>query len=344
MIGEKLLHYEIVEKIGAGGMGEVYRARDGKLGRDVAIKILPTEMSGDPERIARFDREARTLASLQHSNVATIYGFEEVGGTRFLVMELVEGGDLNSRIAAGGLSLDETLTIARQIATGLEAAHERGIVHRDLKPANIMLTETGEAKILDFGLARAWFGDTSDETANSISPTITAAMTAAGTILGTAAYMSPEQARGRSVDRRADIWAFGAILWEMVTGKRLFDGETVSDTLAAVLRAEPEWELLPVDEAPQLCRLIERCLVRDPQLRLRDIGEARILLAGRRHREFTSVGVVDRCAGCDRSTSRAIRVSLADRRGCWFDNARRLGQLPDGNCWRPRPNLSFSIR
>ena len=276
MIGQKLLHYEITDQIGAGGMGEVYRARDTKLGRDVAIKILPAELSGDPERIARFEREARTLASLQHPNVATIYGFEEVDGTRFLVMELVDGADLGSRLAAG-FSLDETLSIARQIATGLEAAHERGIIHRDLKPANIMLNDAGEAKILDFGLARAWYGD-DEESEIEHSPTITAAMTAAGTILGTAAYMSPEQARGRSVDRRADIWAFGVILWEMVTGKRLFEGETVSDTLAAVLRAEPTWEELPVEEAPQLCRLIERCLVRDPQQRLRDIGEARIFL------------------------------------------------------------------
>ncbi len=278
MIGSTLAHYEIKDLIGKGGMGEVYRALDTKLGREVAIKILPTELSGDPERAARFDREARTLASLQHPNVASIYGFEEVDGTRFLVMELVKGKDLSHRIQAGDLALEETLTIARQVATGLEAAHDRGIVHRDLKPANIMLTETGEAKILDFGLARAWFGDTEDDSDMANSPTLTAGMTQAGMILGTAAYMSPEQARGRHVDRRADIWAFGVILWELITGKRLFDGETVSDTLAAVLRAEPEWDLLPVEEAPLLCRLIERCLVRDPQQRLRDIGEARILL------------------------------------------------------------------
>jgi serine/threonine protein kinase len=278
LIGKILAHYEILGLLGKGGMGEVYRARDSKLGREVAIKILPAELSGDPERTARFDREARTLASLQHPNVASIYGFEEVGGTRFLVMELVEGQDLGAHMHGDRLSIDETERIARQIATGLEAAHERGIVHRDLKPANIMLNEAGEAKILDFGLARAWYGDPADGSAMENSPTITAAMTQAGTILGTAAYMSPEQARGRNVDRRADIWAFGVILWEMVTGQRLFEEETTSDTLAAVLRAEPDWELLPVDEAPHLCRLIERCLVRDPQQRLRDIGEARILL------------------------------------------------------------------
>ncbi|NNE06979.1 MAG: protein kinase, partial [Gemmatimonadetes bacterium] len=278
MIGKTLAHYEIVGLLGKGGMGEVYRARDTKLGREVAVKVLPKELSGDPERAARFEREARTLASLQHPNVASIYGFEEVDGNRFLVMELVEGQDLSTRLREGKPSLDSTLRIARQVATGLEAAHEKGIVHRDLKPANIMLNDAGDAKILDFGLARAWFGDPNAEGSMEHSPTITAAMTQAGTILGTAAYMSPEQARGKNVDRRADIWAFGAILWEMVTGKRLFEGETISDTLAAVLRAEPEWEKLPVEEAPHLCRLIERCLVRDPNLRLRDIGEARILL------------------------------------------------------------------
>jgi predicted Ser/Thr protein kinase len=279
LIGKTLAHYEITALLGKGGMGEVYRARDSKLGRDVAVKIFPVELSGDAERTARFEREARTLASLQHPNVASIYGFEEVNGTRFLVMELVDGEDLDSRLGHGAIPLDDTKRIARQIATGLEAAHECGIVHRDLKPANIMINGAGEAKILDFGLARAWYGDAGDTDMEN-SPTITAAMTQAGTILGTAAYMSPEQARGRTVDRRADIWAFGAILWEMVTGERLFGGETISDTLAAVLRAEPDWEKLPVEDDPLLCRLIERCLVRDPQQRLRDIGEARILLQG----------------------------------------------------------------
>lgn len=278
MIGKSLAHYKITDLLGKGGMGEVYRARDTKLERDVAIKVLPPELASDPERSARFDREARTLASLQHPNVASIYGFEEIEGTRFLVMELVEGEDLSVRLEKGTLHLDETLRIARDIATGMEAAHEQGIVHRDLKPANIMLTPSGEAKILDFGLARAWFGEGENTSDMEHSPTITNAMTMAGTVLGTAAYMSPEQARGGHVDRRADIWAFGTILWEMVTGKRLFQGQTVSDTLAAVLRDEPDWSQLPVEEAPQLCRIIERCLVRDPKLRLRDIGEARVLL------------------------------------------------------------------
>ena len=278
MIGKSLLHYEIKDRIGKGGMGEVFRARDTKLGRDVALKILPTELSGDPEREARFQREARALASLQHANVASVYGFEEVDGVRFLVMELVTGAELTERMEKGPIPVDETLGIARQLAAGLEAAHESGIVHRDLKPANVMESAEGEIKILDFGLAQAWFGDNPDQQDSASSPTLTAAMTQVGAILGTAAYMSPEQARGGRVDRRADIWAFGVILFEMLTGKRLFEGETVSDTLAAVLRAEPDWEDLPVADAPELCRLIERCLERNPKQRLRDIGEARIFL------------------------------------------------------------------
>jgi serine/threonine-protein kinase len=277
LIGKTLGHYEITAQLGKGGMGEVYRARDTKLGREVAIKVLPKEMSGDPERVARFEREARLLASLQHAHIASIYGFEHDGGLQFLAMELVEGQTLEDRLQEGALSRDETLRIAGQMAAGLEAAHEKGVIHRDLKPANVMLTGDGDVKILDFGLARAWFGDAEEEDIGA-SPTITAAMTQAGTILGTAAYMSPEQARGKNVDRRADIWAFGAILWEMVTGNRLFGGETISDTLAAVIRAEPEWEVLPTEAQPRICHLIERCLVRDPRQRLRDIGEARILL------------------------------------------------------------------
>jgi Tol biopolymer transport system component len=278
MVGKSLLHYEIKDKIGKGGMGEVFRARDTKLGRDVALKILPAELSGDPERELRFQREARALASLQHHNVASVYGFEEFEGTRFLVMELISGAELTDRMGKGAVPVEETLNIARQVASGLEAAHENGIVHRDLKPANIMETEEGEVKILDFGLAQAWFGDDAAQQESATSPTMTAAMTQAGAILGTAAYMSPEQARGLAVDRRTDIWAFGVILYEMLTGQDLFKGETISDTLAAVLRKEPDWEALPVDEAPELCHLIERCLERNPKQRLRDIGEARIFL------------------------------------------------------------------
>lgn len=278
MIGKSLLHYEITKSIGKGGMGEVYAARDTKLGREVAIKILPAELTGDPEREARFQREARALASLQHANVASVYGFEETEGLRFLVMELISGKELGERLESGPVPVAEVREVARQIAAGLEAAHEAGIVHRDLKPANIMETDEGEVKILDFGLAQAWFGDSPDSIESAASPTVTAAMTQTGAILGTAAYMSPEQARGAAVDRRTDIWAFGVILFELLTGHQLFRGETTSDTLAAVLRKEPDWESLPVDEAPELCRLVERCLVRDPKQRLRDIGEARIFL------------------------------------------------------------------
>jgi Tol biopolymer transport system component/predicted Ser/Thr protein kinase len=278
LIGKTLAHYEIVSMLGKGGMGEVYRARDPRLGRDVALKVLPADLANDAERLARFDREARTLATLQHPNIASIYGFEEDEGQRFLVMELVEGRELAEVCQAGKIDLDETLRIGLQIATALEAAHETGIVHRDLKPANIMLTGDGTVKVLDFGLARAYAPEETGEVDLANSPTITAAMTHAGTILGTAAYMSPEQAKGRHLDRRADVWAFGVIVFEMLSGERLFEGETVSDTLAAVLRAEPDYSRLPKNTPAQLVRLLRRCLNRDPRERLRDAGDARLML------------------------------------------------------------------
>jgi len=278
MIGETLAHYEITAKLGQGGMGEVYRARDTKLDRDVAIKLLPEAFAHDPERVARFQREARTLASLNHANIAGIFGFEESGSHRFLVMELVEGEDLSERLARGPVPQDEFLDYARQMADGLEEAHERGIVHRDLKPANLKITPDGRLKILDFGLARAFQGQTVDEGTLENSPTITAAMTRPGVILGSAAYMAPEQAKGRTVDRRADLWAFGVILWEMLTGQRLFQGEDISDTLAAVLRDDPDWDAVPDGTPEGVRRLLARCLERDPRKRLRDIGEARVRL------------------------------------------------------------------
>jgi len=275
--GVRIGPYEVVAPLGAGGMGEVWRARDPRLGRDVALKVLPPDVASDPERLARFAREAQLLASLNHANIAAIYGLEEAGGTRALVLELVEGPTLADRLATGALPLDEALPIARQIAEALEAAHEKGIVHRDLKPANVKLTTGGQVKVLDFGLAKALLGDMTAPDA-SRSPTLTAAATRAGVILGTAAYMSPEQARGKEVDRRADIWAFGCVLYETLTGRPAFGGETVSDIIAAVLRAEPDGEALPPDLPPAARELLRRCLQKDPRQRLRDIGDARITL------------------------------------------------------------------
>jgi serine/threonine-protein kinase len=270
--------YRILSPLGAGGMGEVYRAHDPKLDREVAIKVLPEAMSADPERVARFQREARALAAFQHPNIASIYGFEEDDPKRFLVMELVEGQDLSERLKAGPIPVGDAVSLSLQLLDGLAAAHEQGIIHRDLKPANIKLTPSGELKILDFGLARAYAGGSEAETDILNSPTITAAMTQAGVILGTAAYMSPEQARGEAVDQRADLWAFGVILFEMLTGKRYFSGDTVSDTLAAVLRAELDWDLLPDDTPANVRRVLRRCLARNPKERLRSAADARLEL------------------------------------------------------------------
>ncbi len=255
-------------------------ARDTKLNRDVAIKVLPSAFAQDAERVARFRREAQVLASLNHPNIAAIHGLEESEGVLALALEFVEGEDLAERMKRGAIPVDEAVAIAKQIAEGLEAAHEKGIVHRDLKPANLKLTKDGTVKILDFGLAKAYGGEAEAAGSEGLSqsPTMSRQMTEAGVIFGTAAYMSPEQARGATVDKRADIWAFGVVLFEMLTGKKLFTGETVSDTLAAVLRQEIEWKTLPASTLPGLSRLLERCLDRDSKKRLRDIGEARIAL------------------------------------------------------------------
>ncbi|HLE71847.1 MAG TPA: serine/threonine-protein kinase, partial [Vicinamibacteria bacterium] len=257
MIGTTLSHYRVTAKLGAGGMGQVYRASDQKLGREVAIKMLPPEMAGDPERLARLRREAQVLASLNHPNIGAIHGLEDVDAKPFLVLELVEGEDLSQRLSRGPIPLDEALEIASQIADALEAAHEKGIVHRDLKPSNVKLTPDGKVKVLDFGLAKASAGDGASAPSADLSqsPTLAQAGTQTGVILGTAAYMSPEQARGRPVDKRTDIWAFGVVLFEMLTGKRLFTGETVSDVLAAVLTREPEWDRLPSTAPPSVRRL-----------------------------------------------------------------------------------------
>ena len=277
--GARLGPYEVTALVGAGGMGEVYRARDTSLGRDVAIKILPEVFAQDADRLARFEREAKTLASLSHPNIAVIHGLEKVHGTCALVMELVDGPTLADRLLAGALAAEEALPVARQIAEALEAAHEKGIVHRDLKPANIKVRSDGTVKVLDFGLAKAIEPSVGASPGVSHSPTITTpAMTQAGVILGTAAYMSPEQARGAQVDRRADIWAFGVVLYEMLAGRRLFDEDTVSDTLAGVLKSDLTLDALPRDTPPVVRRVIGRCLTRDLRRRLRDIGEARIAI------------------------------------------------------------------
>jgi WD40 repeat protein len=272
--------YEVIAQIGAGGMGEVYRARDTKLNRDVALKILPTVFAADSERLARFKREAQVLASLNHPNIAAIYGFEDSGSTHALVLELVEGPTLADRITKGPIPLDEALPIARQTAEALEAAHEQAIVHRDLKPANIKVRDDGTVKVLDFGLAKAMEPASAIGPSLTNSPTITspAMMTGVGTLLGTAAYMSPEQAKGRPADKRSDVWAFGCVLYEMLTGKRAFEGEDVSDTLASVLRGEPDWSALPADARHTVTTTIKKCLEKDRKRRIPEISAVRFLL------------------------------------------------------------------
>ena len=282
--GARLGLYEIQSAIGAGGMGEVYRARDTKLGRDVALKVLPEALAADPERLARLRREAQILASLNHPNIAAIHGFEDGGDIHALVLEFVEGETLADRIARGPVPLDEALPIAKQIADALEAAHDQGIIHRDLKPANIKIRPDSSVKVLDFGLAKLAEGGGSGKAREagaiaglSLSPTITSpAMTGIGVLLGTAAYMAPEQARGRVLDKRADIWAFGCVLFEMLSGRRAFGGEDVAETLGAVIHKDPPWEALPGDTPPALRALLRRSLQKDPKQRLRDVGDARI--------------------------------------------------------------------
>ena len=274
--GVRLGVYVLRVQIGAGGMGEVYQAHDARLNRDVALKILPESFALDPDRLARFRREAQVLASLNHPNIASIYGFEESDGVHALVLELVEGPTLADRIAEGPVTIEEALPIARQIADALEAAHAQGIVHRDLKPANIKIRPDGTVKVLDFGLAKAL---SDDRTPGSVtqSPTMTSpALTQLGIILGTAAYMSPEQARGRPADKRSDIWAFGAVLYEMLAGRRAFDGDDTSYTLANILKSEPEWKALAPDTPARVRRVLRRCLEKDPKSRTHDIADVRL--------------------------------------------------------------------
>ena len=291
--GDQLGTYEILSSLGAGGMGEVFRARDSKLGREVAIKVLPEDVASDPDRLARFEREARALAALNHNNVATLFAFEEDGGTHFLSMEIVEGDTLEDRIARGPIPIDEALELFLAIASGLEAAHAKGIVHRDLKPANIKVggshsstsgggsggTSASGVKILDFGLAKALaVEDGAAAPELSQSPTLTLAATMRGEILGTAAYMSPEQAQGEPADARADIWAFGVCLLEALSGKQVFEGTNHSLVLASVLKDEPDLEALPAGTPAVLRRVLRRCLEKDRDRRLRDIGDVRLEL------------------------------------------------------------------
>ncbi|MBZ5559378.1 MAG: serine/threonine-protein kinase [Acidobacteriia bacterium] len=277
MIGRQIGSYQIVSVLGAGGMGEVYRAHDTTLGRDVALKVLPPLFSADPDRLARFEREARVLATLNHPHIGAIYGVEPVDGGRALVLELVEGQTLADRIAHAPIPVAEALAIAQQVADALEAAHEKGIVHRDLKPANIKITPDGVVKVLDFGLAKAAVGAGASPDLSQ-SPTVTGGGTREGIILGTAAYMSPEQARGKPVDKRADVWAFGCVLFEMLAGRKTFSGDTTSDMIAAILERQPVWDGLPDAAPPAVRRLLRRCLEKDPKRRLRDIGDARLEL------------------------------------------------------------------
>ena len=279
--GTTLGPYAVTAKIGEGGMGEVYRARDTKLDRDVALKVLPQAFTDDPDRLARFEREAKVLASLNHPNIGHIYGLEEAAGQQALVLELVEGPTLADRIKQGPIPIDEALPIAKQIAEALEAAHEKGVIHRDLKPANIKVRDDGTVKVLDFGLAKAMQPDASDPNMSQ-SPTIslTAAATQMGMVIGTAAYMAPEQASGKVVDKRADVWAFGVVLYEMLTGGRPFAGDDVSKTLAHVIAIDPDWSTLPEDLPPVLSRFLRGCLEKNPKQRVGDVRDVRLAMEG----------------------------------------------------------------
>jgi serine/threonine protein kinase len=325
--GARLGPYEVSAAIGAGGMGEVYRARDTKLGRDVALKVLSAALANDTGYMARFQREAQVLASLNHPNIAIIHGLEESGGVCALAMELVDGPTLEERIAPGPLALDEALWIAKQIAEALEAAHEKGIVHRDLKPANVKVTPEGVVKVLDFGLAKTADSVTVDA---KNSPTLTLRSSELGVIMGTAGYMAPEQAAGKPVDKRADIWSFGVVLFEMLAGGRLFHGETISHTLADVLRAPIDFDKLPRETPPAIRDLLRRCLDRDVKTRLRDIGEARM--------------AIQKCLADPReaqaTASRTRYTGGAHCRGQWSEYSRSRSSLRAYFCGVPRGLLN----
>jgi Tol biopolymer transport system component len=298
--GQQLLHYRLIEKIGEGGMGVVWKAVDTTLDREVAIKILPDAFAENAERLARFEREAKLLASLNHPNLATVFGVHDSEGTRFLAMELISGEDLSQRLRRGRLPVDEAVDIARQIAEALEAAHGRGVIHRDLKPANVRVTASGAVKILDFGLAKAMAPEASPDADPSLSPTMTSVGSIAGVLLGTAAYMSPEQARGHIADDRSDIWSFGCVFWECLTGKMLFGGATATDSLGAILHTEPDWERLPAETPPNVRHLLRRCLAKDPRDRLHHVADARIEL-----------GDTDQSPPTAGSSPRGYRIAVA---------------------------------
>jgi len=333
LTGKVIAHFTVAEKLGAGGMGEVYRASDSRLGREVALKVLPEAFAFDADRMARFEREARMLAALNHPHIAAIYGLEDAGGVRCLVLELVEGETLAERIQRGPIPLEEVVEIAGQIAEALETAHERGIIHRDLKPANIKVMPSGKVKVLDFGLAKIYESEATI-TDLSKSPTLTTPATRLGVVMGTAAYMSPEQARGREVDKRTDIFAYGCVLFEMLAGKQAFPGETVSDTMAAILKVDPEWKLLPASTPPSLLRLLRRCLEKDPKVRLRDIGEARIALA-----EALSSGGEAPAVSLPAAPRSSLRA-----RAMWLAASVLLATLAGVAAWMLKPTVAPPLR
>ena len=325
LAGTQLGPYQIATVVGIGGMGEVYRAHDSRLSRDVALKMLPAAFRSDPDRLSRFEREARALAALNHPNIATIYGLEQHDGIHVLVLELVDGQTLAEIIdgvvhTRQRMPITEAIGIARQIADALDLAHERGIVHRDLKPANIKVTTSGLVKVLDFGLAKAMDSSASADASAadlSQSPTTPAGLTQPGIILGTAAYMSPEQARGKPVDKRTDVWAFGCVLYEMLTGRTAFPGETLSDTIVAILERSPDWSALPSGMPPLVSRLLRRCLEKDVRKRLRDIGDARV--------DLEEISAARIC--------RSKPAPRADRRGTWSSS---VSLMSKGSRRRPR--------
>ena len=312
--GTRLGHYEILAPLGAGGMGEVYRASDTQLGRDVALKVLPATFLRDPDRMVRFQREAQVLASLDHSNIGHIYGIVDSEDSRGLVLALIEGPTLADRIEVGPLPLDEAIAISKQIIEALEYAHDRGVVHRDLKPANVKITPEGVVKVLDFGLAKV-LEDEPTESSLMNSPTLTVGHTRAGVILGTAAYMSPEQAVGRTVDRRSDIFSFGAVLYEMLTGQRAFGGATTPDVLEAVVKNDPDWSKLPAGTPAYLRRLLERTLAKDRKQRLQAVGEARIALENPQVEEPVSSADAPSSAVPRRQIITVASLALAPRVG-----------------------------